>query len=169
MRLVHFSRKPLNLLAKGVEYGVHRDRPYFKPHGLWVSDEDEHGWKSWCQSEQWGEETLTHACDVSLKDDANILYIRTASELNEFTEQYKRVDSLDAELDITRIDWPRVMPEYDGIIITPYQWSMRLDLMWYYGWDCASGCIWNIGAIDKVTPITGDDYVRLMETEKEDA
>ena len=36
-----------------------------------------------------------------------------------------------------------------GIIISPYQWDCRLALEsgWYYGWDCSSGCIWDISCI----------------------
>ena len=46
------------------------------------------------------------------------------------------------------IDWPKVAERYDGIIIAPYQWSRRLDgPMWYYGWDCASGCVWRARAV----------------------
>jgi hypothetical protein len=45
------------------------------------------------------------------------------------------------------IDWPRVAERFDGVIIAPYQWKHRLELMWYYGWDCASGCIWNARAV----------------------
>jgi len=37
-----------------------------------------------------------------------------------------------------------VSKEYDGIEIAPYQWDARLSLIWYYGWDVASGCIWNL-------------------------
>lgn len=35
---------------------------------------------------------------------------------------------------------------YDG---APYQWECRLDrdTFWYYSWDCASACIWNLQAV----------------------
>ena len=54
-----------------------------------------------------------------------------------------------------QIDWAEVASKYDGIIISPYQWSLRLDMemMWYYGWDCASGCIWNISAIKELKEV----------------
>ena len=51
---------------------------------------------------------------------------------------------------IYMLDFLKVMDEYDGIIIAPYQYSCRLmnsSTAWYYGWDCASGCIWNLGCI----------------------
>lgn len=40
-----------------------------------------------------------------------------------------------------------VAKDYDGIEIAPYQESLRYDLEWYYGWDVASGCIWNFEGI----------------------
>ncbi|QBI98814.1 hypothetical protein SEA_BOBBY_184 [Mycobacterium phage Bobby] len=48
------------------------------------------------------------------------------------------------------IDWGKVAADYGGIIIAPYQWSRRMDPHWYYTWDCASGCIWNLEAIESL-------------------
>ena len=49
------------------------------------------------------------------------------------------------------IDWSSTYKNYDGIVIAPYQWNCRYgDHIWYYTWDCASGCIWNIDAIEKI-------------------
>lgn len=44
------------------------------------------------------------------------------------------------------ISWKKVRKNYDGIIIAPYQWDCRnaSETTWYYPWDCASGCIWNL-------------------------
>ena len=41
-------------------------------------------------------------------------------------------------------DWKLIAQEFDGIEIAPYQWEIRMDynFFWYYGWDCASGCLW---------------------------
>ena len=42
--------------------------------------------------------------------------------------------------------WPGVAAEgWAGIEIAPYIWARRLDgpARWYYGWDAASGCIWD--------------------------
>ena len=47
------------------------------------------------------------------------------------------------------IDWPWVSKSYKGIVIPNYIWSRRLEPghMWYYVWDCASGCVWDTSAI----------------------
>lgn len=44
------------------------------------------------------------------------------------------------------IRWPLVASLYDGILIPRYLWSIRFR-NWYYGWDCASGCVWNTDVI----------------------
>ena len=46
------------------------------------------------------------------------------------------------------IDWKKAARKYGGLIITPYQWDMRFELLWYYGWDCASGVIWGTKQIE---------------------
>ena len=39
--------------------------------------------------------------------------------------------------------------KYDGIEINPYIGKAHLDnkTLWYYSWDVASGCIWNLGKV----------------------
>jgi hypothetical protein len=51
------------------------------------------------------------------------------------------------------INWPKVAQDYSGIEICPYQWKFRLNYMWYYGWDVASGCIWNQNALNSTNVI----------------
>lgn len=52
------------------------------------------------------------------------------------------------------IDWFQVVRNFPGIIIAPYLWERRnsnrsnWDSCWYYGWDCASGCIWDLRCIE---------------------
>jgi hypothetical protein len=45
--------------------------------------------------------------------------------------------------------WSVISKEYDGIIISPYQWNLQFHtcFFWYHGWDCASGCVWNLDSI----------------------
>jgi len=55
-----------------------------------------------------------------------------------------------------RIDWEAVAKRYTGIEIEPYNWERRnsgpnnnysMSMLWYYGWDCASGCVWELDAL----------------------
>jgi hypothetical protein len=55
------------------------------------------------------------------------------------------------------INWRRVARKYHGIVIAPYLRELRFDeaVWWYYGWDCASGCIWNrkaIAGVEELAP-----------------
>jgi hypothetical protein len=144
-----------------------------KPNGLWISDAEDYGWLDWCTDEDFHVELYTFAHKVELKKNARILYIRTDKQLLAFTKKYElkdgsinkvlresheRFNEMNPELTkfmherkptIWEIDWPRVASKYQGIVITPYLWNLRLHnyTQWYYGWDCASGCIWDHKAI----------------------
>jgi hypothetical protein len=113
---------------------------------LWVSVQGEHDWASWCAAEDFGIGKLVHR--VVLKPDANILHISTESQLEDFAENY-RFTSLQFP-SATGIEWKKVAAKYQGIIIAPYQRRHRLSMMWYYTWDCASGCIWDSDVVERI-------------------
>lgn len=143
LTLLHYSRFPLThdaLFVKDqIEPGAYR-----KPCGLWVSVEGEDDWASWCKSESFGIGRLIHR--ITLAPDANILLCSDKLDLYVFTERY--VEEC-GRYRYRGINWRRVAAEYDGIIIAPYQWECRLNdyTEWYYGWDCASGCVWEPRAV----------------------
>lgn len=159
MKLRHFSGTPVEKVVskKQAQSGI-------KPTGLWVSDEDDHGWFKWCKGERFRLEDLAYEYDVTLSDKANILYISNSSQLQAFQDRYidTRPESVNYMLRhsprpgeyspfVHELRWDLVAQDYDGIIITPYLWDERLGhKMWYYGWDCASGCIWNAKAVKKI-------------------
>lgn len=167
MKLRHWSKYPIKTLHP-VEKLTKEQHTIFpsKPLGLWLSDERKstHGWKTWCETEDFNLDRLKYEYRVKLKPDAKILYIKTAKELDQFTIDYRdeksEVNKIIADIgskfefkpDTMAIDWQRLAKRYQGIVISPYQWSRRLHAgcSWYYTWDCASGCIWDIEAIDKL-------------------
>ena len=61
-----------------------------KPNGLWVSDEDEFGWRSWCIEENFRLDMLTHVHEVTLSNTANILVLETPGLIREFTIDHGR-------------------------------------------------------------------------------
>jgi len=138
MKLIHFRSKPFD--KNFAVHSVDQQKPYFKPNGFWVSDEDDYGWKAWCESEGYRVKCLVVAYAV-LIDYTKILCIRSVDELDEFSKQYA--------FDRMFVDWISVAKRYSGILITPYLWDRRFDVAsaWYYSWDCASGCIWDKSAI----------------------
>ena len=158
MKLKHYTWTPKFDLIRDWDY-LTSDTRSDKPSGFWVSVEGEDDWKSWCLSEDFRLECLENEFDVILSESANILHLSSVEELLKFTQDY-RDSSMDSEFDISTnheyniaIRWTDLYSQYDGIIIAPYQWACRLgfDTSWYYSWDVASGCIWNLDAIDSVT------------------
>ena len=55
------------------------------------------------------------------------------------------------------MDWGYLATQYQGLIIAPYLWDLRLfGPAWYYGWDCASGCIWDLTAVESFSLVSSD-------------
>lgn len=146
-----------------------------KPRGFWITDDSEECWRSWCVGESWGLGGLTHKHRIDL-DESRILILRSAYELDAFTNQFA-VDNWWGPSGSPRkyrdrcIDWRNVATQHDGLIITPHQWSRRMsdDYSWYYGWDCASGCIWNAHAILGIHLIEIDHDIAKPREEAEAA
>ena len=150
MRLIHYSNRYLTEV-RDVEQPDNREGRGDKPSGLWVSVEGKDDWRSWCLSEDFHTTHLACPTEVVLCDGANILRVQGEAELKAFHDQWgiNRVYGAPAWEKRYRIRWDDLSRQYDGIIIAPYVWSMRLsnDTLWYYGWDCASGCIWRARAV----------------------
>lgn len=122
----------------------------FKPRGIWYDLNGE--WLDWCSTE------MPHYIkknDFELKlDFKKMLLLRTEDAVRDFAACYQVQLNPDFS-SLRNIDWPRVAQEYAGIEIAPYQYSLRFarDFLWYYGWDCASGCVWSADAIREIVPI----------------
>lgn len=154
----------LELIHYGLEYVTRVDSCPQNPHsasnivgkpcGLWVSVKGEDDWENWCRSEGFRLETLVRQTRLHLKPDARVLRIATAIELDNFSQTYGG----EAICHLLSIDWQRVAESWQAIIIAPYIWERRLprDLkthqlsFWYYSWDCASGCIWDADAVERL-------------------
>lgn len=157
MKLIHYSVEPLAAVHSIPldAQSAHRNGLH-KPRGLWVSVGDD--WKEWCEGERFGLDRLAHATEIVLRPDANVLRLASAYEIDLFHADYSVVvhrfsGSLGT---LSAIEWPKVAAKYQGIIIAPYVYARRLDgaaSHWYYGWDCASGCLWDADAVADLRPI----------------
>jgi hypothetical protein len=148
MKLVHHS--PRLLLGPLVSYLLGDPAPgHLKPRGFWVSVEGDDDWKSWCKAEGFALDRLEHTYDVQLAETASILRLKSAEDIDTFTKEYGVTILPNMPRMGMGIDWSRVAARYQGLIIAPYIWDRRLTshTFWYYGWDCASGCIWDVSAI----------------------
>lgn len=184
-KLYHYSSDPIEELKQNFHDRHRREFGLFqKPHGVWISIEDfgeeDSNWKSWCIAEGFNLEGLKYKYSISIREGARILYMSTIEELDAFSLKYAGNDPSEfkrysAHIDqrpyIYIIDWQSVMSEYDGIMIAPYRWDCRLlnpTTAWYYGWDCSSGCIWNMQAIKSFTldSITDMGELEVMAVEE---
>ena len=111
------------------------NKPMFKPFGLWYAIGTE--WISWVKDNmpEW-ERDHAFVLDV---DESRLLKINTYHDLQSFNEEYG--------VDSHYIDWVKVSEKYGGIEIAPYIYQARLDMLWYYGWDVASGCVWGANMV----------------------
>lgn len=158
LSLTHYSKE--HLIQVYSQKPNHED-PYHKPNGLWVSVDGEDDWLSWCKVEQFALEYLTHPTRIRLHDDARILHIQTADGVRRLLDKIGGAPDIDLGNDTKpyrrnyAANWPALRGDYQGIIIAPYQWECRLEQScnWYYTWDCASGCIWDAGAVAALEPL----------------
>lgn len=143
MELIHYGTAPLTSV-RHPEASDSSGR--LKPCGLWVSVKGEDDWKSWCESEGFRAESLVAETRITLAVNHNVLHLGGPFEIDAFTKEYEGEPQYAGD---RSIDWDRVASRYDGIVIAPYCWQRRMTphTFWYYGWDCASGCIWNPAAI----------------------
>lgn len=166
MRLIHYSTRHLEAVESRSQSKGRAARRCDKPNGLWVSVEGKDDWPSWCRSEEWRTEALVCATHVVLRRDARILHIDTAEALALFHRKYRRVPPIyrdvPTHLRSYGVDWMRIARAYQGIIIAPYQWAMRLDsdAEWYYSWDCASGCLWDASAVSELRALPEQSAVK---------
>lgn len=156
-QLIHYASESFTLdhTRRYVQPEAHA---FGKPTGFWVSVAGDKDWPSWCRDEGFAIDRLAVEHAVTLASDANVLHIKSVHDLDNFHDRYA-VETEDVRRYPTRsfrswpIGWQVVAEHYDGIIIAPYQWSHRLNMEWYYGWDVASGCIWNLAAIERFVRI----------------
>lgn len=173
-RRIHLSR--MNSISfMGVVQPVGDEmRMFRKPNGLWYGIND--SWIDWCASEEMGW-VHDHIHEVIL-DESKILKITNLDEFDDFEKEYGDVDPLLAKLErqfpgqmmsfrrgMETIRFDKVAEKYSGIEITPYLYERRLTSMWYYGWDCASGCVWSQDAVKDIRHFASFDadkkaYVR---------
>lgn len=122
-----------------------------KPGGLWVSIDGAHDWPSWCHAESFRLNWLRfrHVFELHPSQAERVLHITDPLGIDMLTQRF----GYDVSGLRCFIDWPQVARRWAGVIIAPYQWSRRLEggAPWYYGWDCASGCIWDTSVLRHVS------------------
>lgn len=162
--LEHYTSEPL-VFDRGRIYDQQKPRGFGKPVGFWVSVAGEDDWPSWCRSEEFCVGSLKNCSRITLAEDAKVLLVSSPGQLIEFHRAFSIEDPdrplLEGSDPFTTtfnrlhrpVVWSLVIERWQGVVFAPYLWSMRFDgPSFYYGLDCASGCIWDLDAIKSVTP-----------------
>ena len=104
-------------------------------------------WASWCRGADFRTDRLTFKSEVVVRPESPILIASNSTDITAICSLYGK-RSFGHHL-IATIDWPTIAVHYAGVVIAPYNWEHRLSLdsFWYYGWDCASGCIWDLSVL----------------------
>ena len=127
---------------------------------LWVSDENDFGWREWCQENEFLPIHYKHAYEVTFAPGSGVLRIQNPRQLLEFTRNFasrglKYDDYLRTGM---FLDWPAIATAYYAVLITPHQHTLRLDrrCSWYSGWDCASGVVLDPACIGGWVDVTDE-------------
>lgn len=154
----HISPRPLTRAdLKPVPPSVQKEvELMMKPKGFWYSCGS--SWEDWVSREMPDRvHPYKYALDI---DTSRMLIIDTHTKFQDFQHTYARSSSgRMSMLYPQHIDWHAVTQDYAGIEICPYMWKFRMDSVgnWYYGWDVASGVIWDTSIIRDITPVNSDD------------
>lgn len=127
-----------------------------KPDGFWVSVPGSHGWTDYLREN--GLPLPPHRHQIELAAGARILFLDSVEAILDFSDRHPATSlspSGGTPVPGEGIDWDAVVERWQGIIIAPFQATLRREprTRWYYGWDCASGCIWDPAAIASVVRI----------------
>lgn len=119
-----------------------RESAIGKPPGFWYDVGLD--WLRWLEGEGYFDSDgwmRPYLYEVEI-DASRLLLIHDLETLDTFSREYQR--PLMEGLHTKVIDWKRVAEKHAGVEIAPYFWPGRLhvDYFWYYGWDCASGVVW---------------------------
>ena len=130
-----------------------REKPRFKPDGLWYACGD--SWIEWTKSQEPGWlEKSKYLYEISTT--SRVLVINTPEKFGAFEKEYIYTGP-GAYKDIRKIDWARVAKDHAGIEICPYREDYPWESNWYDGWDVASGCIWDSSGIEEIKLIGSKD------------
>lgn len=127
-----------------------------KPEGLWfavIGPDGVNGWIEICEEK--GFAIGQYPYEVRLRPGARILWLRSAEDIDVFNLEFgKFARPRDWAAQAQRplqaaVNWKASADQYDGIIADPYCAARAAD-HWYGEWGCASGCVWNLSAVDVI-------------------
>lgn len=137
---IHVSKEPITSLVP--KEPIRGDKPISKPNGIWYGFG-----RSWLDYVA-GHPHINHLQYqgtfiylVKIKDQNKILRLKTRGDIDKFNEKYYTKPG---------INWQAVAQSWSGIEINPFIPNLHRDggkYSWYQTWDVASGCVWDVSAI----------------------
>lgn len=108
--------------------------------GLWASDvEAEHGWKDWCEVEEFRDCKEDDSFSFVLSDSAKVLYINSVDDLKVLPKADDKFGMNFSSWIL--LDFEKLAETYDAVEVSI---SSDFDLYYQlYGWDCDSIVIMN--------------------------
>lgn len=161
----HWSARPVKLAGRTYPQSGHP-----KPNGFWFDVDD--SWKRWCISVRFRINRLRYSHEVTILDPSRVLLLETAEEIDRFTRAYghdlsSHIEPLQGPEEMRAfadqygqdlfagirkhfsacILWGEVAQRHAGIIVAPYIPERSTAYLWYAGWNCAGGCVWDLSVI----------------------
>lgn len=146
MKLTHANKKNADPWTFDPTFTYSNEGKRFKPEGLWLSVDGD--WEDWCENEGmtgWADGDIT---EFTLLEPERVLTLTTVDEILGFSKVITA--GTNSSIEQYSLPWYTLVEHWAGIIIAPYQWSLRHDhrTHWYYSWDCASACIWDLSVLE---------------------
>ena len=123
---------------------------YNKPNGFWLATDG--SWREYTDNtfgdrHRWARYEAEFTVDLE-----RCLVIADTEGFVAFDKKYVGQDGF---ISTSFPNWEQVAEEYAGIVIHPHQGWIGMATsslaMWYYGWDCACACIWDLSVVKEVT------------------
>lgn len=124
----------------------------YKPTGLWYGFGT--SWIDFIRQEIPDRET-EHVFKIEVEyNSEDMITIDNDKTFLWFSKRFKDPEN-EGRFGNHKINWPEVTKKYKGIEFPIYFNKYRRDLEhdWYYPWDIASGCIWDLSAVKKVVKL----------------
>ena len=142
MKLTHHPQRTADPWTFDPTRAYPPEHPTMKPNGLWLSADGD--WERWCRDEDFGVDTFDQpGAEFTLVSPDKVLILASVGDIDRFHD-----DFIAQFADQYRIDWAQLADKWSGILIAPYQRTRRFGhTSWYYPWDCASACIWDLSVL----------------------
>jgi hypothetical protein len=157
--LIHYSSENTEKIDLSRTYQQTTENLVFHtPNGLWLSVTGTDDWKNYCLKNDYRLENLKSLFQITLNPNAKILWLHDETVFKDFEKEYGyHEEGIDIHGDnctlSLSIAWERIITDYQGIIVSavlPKLYNMGL---WYDTWCCASGCIWDLQAVENTVKI----------------